>query len=601
MSSVENPNPAIPRANTPVATPGQAAAPPAGAAEPRAEERGLGGHVADVFLGIGQGGYDMLRGTVTMVVHPWRTFKGVVYAATHPGALVQAFVEPYSRAIKEGRPGLAIGRGVAEIGSFFVGGAIAKALGKGGKLGGATGKAGEVAVVADKAKGVLSYADRLARGAETVAGKAEALRLFAGTEAKMGMVAEAAKTVSRATMLSQYAETLRQAAVLATAGDAVAASTAIKAGMKIPGMVSAVKEASFVQKAGLLIDSAGKVGKATKVVGTASKVVAIEAKPSVVAAFKKAGIDINSKVSQEALAAARQAYQNASALGIKQATAKVDIAAEAAKVLGVAKDAEVADKIAKSFYLRGAANNPMFYAKRTNFVERPLARGAELLGGAVDKGIGQARNIGTYLAHPIESMKDAGRSLGGKYDALRGAGADGLARAGGLTLADLAGGIVRLPLKVAKGVYNVGNKVVRRGAKSVKGVAMFAAHHPKMTLAAGMANRLATDAMASSGKPGVDTGKPGVDMSKLSDEQVMAIARQSNLEPTRENVAKFLTEAQSYQGTAIGPDMGTPEQVKQLQEELRAYGYPIEPGGKFDENTAMAVKDFKQRKGITQT
>ncbi|MBM3267404.1 MAG: hypothetical protein FJZ01_07130, partial [Candidatus Sericytochromatia bacterium] len=142
-------NPAVrpTAANKPVAAPPQETeAPPVGAAEapdaPPAEEaaprpaakqgRGLFGHFADVFIGGGQAIWDMAVGVGTLIAHPIQTIKGLGYAITHPAALFHAFVDPYTQAIAQGRPGLAIGRGIVEIGSFFI---------TGGSGGAATGSA----------------------------------------------------------------------------------------------------------------------------------------------------------------------------------------------------------------------------------------------------------------------------------------------------------------------------------------------------------------------------------------------------------------------------------------------------------------------------
>lgn len=75
----------------------------------------------DLFVGAGESIKDTITGTVSMVMHPIQTIKGIGYAITHPSLLVQAFVDPYMEAVKSGHPGQAIGRGIVDIGSMFLG------------------------------------------------------------------------------------------------------------------------------------------------------------------------------------------------------------------------------------------------------------------------------------------------------------------------------------------------------------------------------------------------------------------------------------------------------------------------------------------------
>ena len=70
---------------------------------------------------------------------------------------------------------------------------------------------------------------------------------------------------------------------------------------------------------------------------------------------------------------------------------------------------------------------------------------------------------------------------------------------------------------------------------------------------------------------------------------------------TPENLEAFRKEVASYAENAIGPDAGSPEDVKELQGLLRQLGYDVEPSGTFDETTSLAVIDFKQKNGITQS
>lgn len=83
------------------------------------------------------------------------------------------------------------------------------------------------------------------------------------------------------------------------------------------------------------------------------------------------------------------------------------------------------------------------------------------------------------------------------------------------------------------------------------------------------------------------------EVNTLTPEKVKAMAEQYNLEPTLENVKAFLAEAGAYPETALGPNIGTPDQIKQLQAALRVAGYDIQATGTYDEATCLAVMSFK--------
>lgn len=84
--------------------------------------------VPDLFIGAGEGAWDMVSGMADMVLHPIRTAKGICYLATHlvtqPTSTLRllghALVDPYVQAWESGHPGQAIGMGVVEIGSLFI-------------------------------------------------------------------------------------------------------------------------------------------------------------------------------------------------------------------------------------------------------------------------------------------------------------------------------------------------------------------------------------------------------------------------------------------------------------------------------------------------
>lgn len=100
--------------------------PPATEPVPQAQVPEEGGNklvqfAKDLFVGAGESIKETITGTVGMIMHPIQTIKGIGYAITHPALLVQAFVDPYMEAVKSGHPGKAIGRGIVDIGSMFLG------------------------------------------------------------------------------------------------------------------------------------------------------------------------------------------------------------------------------------------------------------------------------------------------------------------------------------------------------------------------------------------------------------------------------------------------------------------------------------------------
>jgi len=98
-------------------------------------------------------------------------------------------------------------------------------------------------------------------------------------------------------------------------------------------------------------------------------------------------------------------------------------------------------------------------------------------------------------------------------------------------------------------------------------------------------------------KQGLPTAQ---ESSNLDGAKIQALAAKYNLAPEAENVRRFLAEVGRYDRDAIGPNQGTPAQVKQIQAALRVAGYDVQPTGTFDEATALAVLHFKQEKGLHQ-
>lgn len=100
--------------------------------KPQPRKGGVLGFAGDVFVGAGEAVADTLVGVANLVLHPLASIAHLaslpVTLVTKPGKVIAAFKEPYATAIKEGRTGKAIGRGLAEVGLIVFG---PKLLGKG--------------------------------------------------------------------------------------------------------------------------------------------------------------------------------------------------------------------------------------------------------------------------------------------------------------------------------------------------------------------------------------------------------------------------------------------------------------------------------------
>ncbi|MEB3203957.1 MAG: peptidoglycan-binding protein [Candidatus Sericytochromatia bacterium] len=614
--------------------------------------RGLFGHVADVFVGGGEAIWDMAKGVGTMIAHPIQTIKGIGYAITHPAALISAFVDPYTSAIKEGRPGKALGRGIVEIGSFFIGGGAASGGAKG--VGAATKGAATTtnavvkgAAAAEKTAtvaGKLSYGMRLTRGVDKVLGKAKLLQDAAAAAKASGATANAAKLSAQAAKLTEYAGVLKKAAQVAAAGDSAAIAAArasVQAGMKSSGMTAAFKASSALQgasqAAGRVAAGAAKVVSGADKAGDAGRLASRLAQKPVMtgaakAALKEAGI--THKMGSAGLAAAHQTYWQARAAGQAVPAAKAAAAAKAAEVMGLAKDAAAVRKLVDSARLTGAAADVSKWFTRTGYVERPLVNGARFVGKGVDRGIAGTVKVGTYLGNEVASaagrignvvsqigqmtLKDlilAPVRLPGKVITSAGE----VLRSAAATLSSInVGQIVTAPVRaIGRGLTAVGSMTVAELIQSVikaPGTLAAAALAAPASLfvpalgVAGLANRVGQGTLGDVRRDYDDlyvdrpsaSEEPAAD-APLSEDRIQAVAERYGLLPTSRNVEAFVREIRSYEKDSIGPDTGTPEQVRQLQTVLRAYGYKVDPSGTFDDATAEAVIDFKQRHGITQS
>lgn len=309
QSRVGQTRPLTPPRTAPLSEPGQAAplhgAPSALPSEAAKPKRGLLGHVADVFVGGGEALWDMGKGLVTLVTHPIQTLKGLgtitAKLVTNPkeglSMIGQAFIEPYMEAMREGRPGKALGRGIVEIGSLFVGpgevmnaakgvsnffkggtkaqAAIAKASSTVAVTGGAIVEASMFGIKsADHLETAAKIAQRIgadptksARYAQSLASLSEKYVARASHLEHAARIAssadDAVKLASAAQNASSYASRVAQASALAAKGEIAAAQALFKMGPEaIKIMKPVTQAANELTKAAKVIEELSPLARA---------------------------------------------------------------------------------------------------------------------------------------------------------------------------------------------------------------------------------------------------------------------------------------------------------------------------------------------------
>ncbi len=599
--------------------------------------RGLFGHLADVFIGGGEAIGDMVKGIATVITHPIQTLKGIGYVITHPSALVHAFVEPYKEAIREGRPGKAIGRGIVEIGSLFVGPAeiangvkgatnAIKGIFKGGQAGGvigagAAGAAGAVAAVnitekaAKTASGLIKAAEKSAQRADVLA-KAGKAAEAANLVAYAGFLDEASKAIQTG---ADAAEIMARVRYVSTGGNVAAATGTLAKGASvlaatadgavISAMMPAIKGADAVLKGTAAVDDLAKAGN---VAAKAGQKVVVSTQPiltkTAIKELAKVGIK-DSKAITGALDEAAKIYQAQKAAGATTTAAKNAAQASAAAKLGLEAGSTAVEKLVNGVRLQGAAANPANYFTRTNYVRNPLHKAAEIIGKPIDIGIVAAREAGEQAA--VIAGK-AGETL-----------ARGVQRVGDITLRELIVAPITLPIQAVKGagriisnglaaisdlplreiltapIRGIGNAIGagsqalgKIGELTLKDLILAPAHLANLAMTNPAALYRPAVTMGLLGRLGdaADTKGSNADL-----------AQRFGLDSSAANIEAFKSEVAGYGESAIGPDSGTPEQIGQLQTVLRGLGYDVKATGKFDEATALAVIDFKEKNDITQS
>ncbi|MEB3238002.1 MAG: hypothetical protein VKO64_10300 [Candidatus Sericytochromatia bacterium] len=247
----------------------------------RTEEQGLGGFVGDVIVGAVQGAGDMVGGTIHMITHPIETVTGLamlpVALLTRPGEVVKAFTEPYAEAVRQGRPGRAIGRGLFEVGSMLVGSGLLKpasgAAGAGqavARTGKAAQQAGQVTRQASQAAGAAQKAQQATQAAQ-VARKAQQTSEVAQAARKAQQAAQAAQTAKATQQATQAANAARQAA---QAGKAAQTAGTVAKSAKVAQKTRLASQGSQVN---LVLQQARKARDAAKAAQTAQAAQAAQA------------------------------------------------------------------------------------------------------------------------------------------------------------------------------------------------------------------------------------------------------------------------------------------------------------------------------------
>ncbi|MEB3298570.1 MAG: hypothetical protein VKO21_03695 [Candidatus Sericytochromatia bacterium] len=251
---------------------------------PPAEPQGLGGFVGDVVVGALQGAGDMVGGTFHMITHPIETVKGLamlpIALVTRPGEVVRAFTEPYAEAIREGRPGRAIGRGMFEIGSMMLGsGALKPASGAIGASQAATGAARtgqaaqQVGQVARKAKQAATAAQKAQEVGE-IAQKARLAATAAPVNQAMQQAAKARKVTLAAQKAQEVGELAQKARLAATAAPVNQAMQQAAKARKVTLAAQKAQEVGELAQKARLAATAAPVNQAMQQAAKARKVAA---------------------------------------------------------------------------------------------------------------------------------------------------------------------------------------------------------------------------------------------------------------------------------------------------------------------------------------
>jgi peptidoglycan hydrolase-like protein with peptidoglycan-binding domain len=522
------------------------------------------GHVADVFIGGGEALLDMGKGLLNVVTHPIQTLKGIGFLVTklvtNPveglSMIGHAFVDPYMKAIKEGHPGKALGRGIVEIGSLFIspsqvaGAAKATVTGTASAIN--TLKAGSGLTAAVKN---ASLAVKMSSEGAQVAQKAVQL-------ASLGHAAEAAK-------LTQYGKMAERVANMARAGDLARATRwaqtlqslqHINFGGAMMSTSAMLAHTEALLAAGnAAVTAAGRLGAAGAATQDAAMVVPGAAAPALHATTAARGV-------AEVLPATERLMSLAGSVSVRTPLAL--LAPAAALSMG-----------------RFTQDLPDVAAVGELTPEKAQAIAAEYrLAPDIENVRAFLAEVGAYESGAIGPNHGTPEQIKQVQAALRVAGYD-VTPSGSF---DEATSLAVLHFKREHSLYQT-----YRQADESYAVNQFVDARTAEALY-GVVQRV----------DGVVAAVQAEDAPKAAEEKasVLAawqqVAARYNLLATAENVKAFEAEVATYD-SAVGPQ-STSADVGRIQSTLMRLGYAVQPTGTFDDATAEAIMAFKRQAGIRQ-
>ncbi|MBO9540904.1 peptidoglycan-binding protein [bacterium] len=568
-------NPTMSRAATrPLTSPatGPLTQPQAGALAPA--KRGVMGHAADVFIGGGEALLDMGKGLLNMVTHPVQTLKGigvlVTKLVTNPveglSMIGHAFVDPYMKAVKEGRPGKAIGRGLVEVGSLFitpsqVAGA-AKATVTGATSAFNTLKAGSGVTAAVKN---ASLAVKMSSEGAQVAQKAAKL-------SQLGHAAEAAK-------LTQYAKMSERVASMARGGDLARATR----------WAQTLQNLQNINVAGTMMSTSAMLAHADTLLSAGNVAAAAAGR------FSAAGSSTR-EAAMVAPSAAPKAIQVTSAVrGVAEVLPATERLMQIAGTVSVRSPLALLAPAAALSMGRVSGELPDVKAVGELTPEKAQAIAAEY---RLDPDVENVRaflaEVGTYESGAIGPNHGTPEQIKQIQAALRVAGYD-VTPSGTF---DEATSLAVMHFKQeydlyqtyrqADGSYAVNQYVDERTAQALYGVVQ----RVDDVVAAVEADD------AEKAAPAATEAAP-VTEATAADAGWQQVAARYSLLATAENVKAFEAEVSTYDN-AVGPQ-STQADVGRVQATLARLGYAVQPSGAFDDATAEAIMAFKRQAGIRQS
>jgi peptidoglycan hydrolase-like protein with peptidoglycan-binding domain len=511
------------------------------------------GTVGDVFVGGAEAVEDLAKGLYHLVRHPIKTIEGIgellTKLVTDPkealAVIGHAFADPYMKAVHEGRPGKALGRGLVEIGSLFI---------TPNEIAGATRavvSGTEGAFNALRVGDGLSGAVQAATMAVKLTDQAAELSAKAGTLSKLGYADEAAK-------MAQYARMTGKIGAMAEAGKVGRASNLLKmlsevqhvrVGTQIMSLTDLTSRSEeLLERGARAVEVAGGLGRAASENGAM-------ASSSSLGSWRATGMGGGRAATVVAeLPAYERLMQLAGRVAVKSpylllspaaavTMGRLDSALPDLQQLGTLTP-EKAQAIAQQYHLApDPANVQKFLSEVSSYAQT-----------AVGPGCGTPEQI--------RQVQAALRVMG--YD---------VTPSGTF---DDATGLAIQHFKQKNGLH--------QGYKQLDGRDAVNQYLDQQTASVLYDKVQAVDKRVSAG---------GGDDTPLSDAD-RALAQAQHLAPTAANLAAY---KRAIATEAVGPD-STSADTGRIQSLLMRLGYPVQATGNFDGATAQAIVSFKTKAGI---